>query len=216
MKLGIISDIHADFDALGLSLRILESQGVDQIICAGDLVERGRQGNAVVELIQARGIPCVLGNHDEVAASNQQWLRDNIDPTNTFAQERLLSQPTLDYLNQLPKTLTFEWEGKTVLLAHGAPWSNMEYVFPVSNLTPLFKRIVEQAASDIVVLGNTHIPMEVTYGNTKLVNPGSVCGKQERDGSSTCGILTLPESRFEIYHLPTQQPTTFRQLHIPG
>jgi len=65
MKLGLISDIHADYPSLVKALRIFKRVGVNKILCAGDLVEKGDNGNEVVALIHRLKIPCVLGNHDE-------------------------------------------------------------------------------------------------------------------------------------------------------
>lgn len=55
-----------------------------------------------------------------------------------------------------------------------------------------------------MVLGHTHQPMMLQVGGLHLVNPGSIYGVTMRD-SHTCGVLTLPEVQFEVYHLSTHQ-----------
>jgi predicted phosphodiesterase len=79
MKIGLISDIHGDIDALRMALEHLHD--ADHILCAGDLVEKGSAGPAVVDLIRERSIPTVRGNHDEMIQGNQQWLIENTNIT---------------------------------------------------------------------------------------------------------------------------------------
>ena len=40
MKIGIISDIHGNIDALNSVLKMLEKEEVDKIICLGDFIDR--------------------------------------------------------------------------------------------------------------------------------------------------------------------------------
>jgi predicted phosphodiesterase len=80
MKIGLIADIHADLEALELALMLMEQHGVQQILCAGDLVDKGKHGDAVVQRIRDLRIPCVLGNHDGLARVTQEWYRRS-DPT---------------------------------------------------------------------------------------------------------------------------------------
>ena len=117
-RIGVISDIHADEAALTQALDLLTREKADSIICAGDLVEKGTDGDAVVALLRSHRIPCVRGNHDRDAVSNQQWLRENTDfPDHPL----LLKDETLDFLQSLPLTLTASLDGVKLLLAHGTP-----------------------------------------------------------------------------------------------
>ena len=40
MKIGVISDIHGNIDALNVVLKELEKEKVEKIICLGDLIAR--------------------------------------------------------------------------------------------------------------------------------------------------------------------------------
>jgi putative phosphoesterase len=197
--IGLISDIHGEIDSLTLALDILHGRGVDHILCAGDLLEKGRQGNAVAARIRAEGIPCVQGNHDYDALDNQRWLRENADHRVLHERGMWLEDDTLAFVRDLPPTLRFEWDDVRVYLTHGVPWSAMVYVYSRSPLV-VFERVIEEAAADIVVLGHTHDHMQVAVGEALIVNPGSVCGRQSF-GSHTCAILTLPERRFDVISL---------------
>ena len=154
MKLGLISDIHADLKSLRLALDILQGQNVEQSICAGDLVDKGIGGDAVVSLIRERGIPSVIGNHDWLANRNQDWLQRNYGESHPM----LLTDETLEYLTTLPDTLNFTWEGRRILLAHGTPWSRDEYVYPYSPQL-VFTQVAQFCEAEAVILGHTHEPM---------------------------------------------------------
>ncbi len=67
MKIGIFSDVHGHLEELKKTLALLKSLEVDEMICAGDLVDKGTQSDEVVALMQESAIPCVQGNHDAKA-----------------------------------------------------------------------------------------------------------------------------------------------------
>jgi putative phosphoesterase len=199
MKIGLISDIHADLKSLHLALDILQGQHTEQIICAGDLTDKGTNGDAVVSLIRERNIPSVVGNHDWLADRNQHWLLQNYGSSHPM----LVTEETLHYLNTLPDTLSYTWEGLSIMVAHGTPWSRDEYVFSYSR-QELFQQIVQLYEADVVILGHTHEPMLARVGDVWICNPGSVCGLQA-DGSGTCATLSLPDCTFRVFNLRTGQ-----------
>jgi putative phosphoesterase len=200
MKLGLISDIHADLNSLQLALALLHDQRVDQIICAGDAVEKGPHGNAVVCLLQAEQIACVAGNHDRQALADEEWHGDYIESVPAPPSYFLDSQ-SLDWLRRLPQTLDLNVENNRVCVAHGTPANDMLYVFPTSRRR-VFEKVVRQADADVLILGHTHIPMLVCMEDTWICNPGSVCGTLS-SGSSTCATLTLPHCQFNFFNIAT-------------
>lgn len=194
MKIGLISDVHADAKSLKRALDIFQGQQVECVVCAGDLVDKGSDGDAVVAQIRARNIPSVLGNHDYLADQNQGWLLRHYGQTHPM----LLTEETLAYLDGLPDTLTYSWEGRRVLVAHGTPWSRDEYVYPHSK-PELFKQVAQFAEADVVILGHTHEPMIALVDNVSIFNPGSV----NKHGSGTCATLTLPDCVSRVFNVRT-------------
>jgi putative phosphoesterase len=197
--LGLISDIHADLRSFKRALDILHGQAVEQIICAGDLVDKGNEGDEVVRLIRERQIPSVMGNHDYMVYRNQQWLMRNAGNQNPV----LVAEETMDYLDTLPETLTFSFKGKWLLLAHGSPWSNMEYIYSYSS-REIYEQITRFYKTDVVVLGHTHEPMLVETDSLLVVNPGSVCSTYA-DGSGTCATISLPDCSFRVFNIRNGQ-----------
>lgn len=203
MRIGLISDIHTEIDNLKRALDLLDEHGVMGVLCAGDLVEKGPAwgGNAVVDLIREREIPTVRGNHDSSARSNERWLRANAEPGHPALAERLLSAETLDFLDTLPLKRTYDIRGQRLVLAHGTPWSEWQYVYP-NAMPSLCDRLAEETNADVLVLGHTHRPMRIEVADLVIVNPGSVAGTYAMD-SATCAVLALPERVLTVYDIRT-------------
>lgn len=221
MKLGLISDIHSDLQSLNKALDLLNRQGVARVVCLGDVVEKGPDGDAVVRLLQARQIPCVRGNHDEASPGNQRWLLQHADLTHPAMLGRLLAEDVLEYLKNLPASLRFVWKDKQghrvrVLMAHGTPSSNVDYLFP--NTAPdKYKRIAQETGVDVILFGHTHTPTCCFFGGVWFFNPGAVCQENtEREAQipqgyldtpgPTCAMLMLPALDFLVLDIHTGRP----------
>ncbi|MDQ7023945.1 MAG: metallophosphoesterase family protein [Anaerolineae bacterium] len=206
MKIGLISDIHADLDGLEKALKLLRGKNVDKILCAGDLVDRGKDGNAVVERIHEENIPTVQGNHDWMASFNQTYFKKY--PERNVTATSLLSEKILQLLENLPRTLTFEFEEREILLAHGSPTAIDEYVHHTATPTQ-FKHIFREAKTSYIILGHTHIPMVIRMPKWGvIINPGSTFQNfpspayPSLNGRS-CAILELPYGEVTHYDIMT-------------
>jgi putative phosphoesterase len=197
VQIGIISDIHAEWEPLNKALALFDGSNVDHIVCAGDLVDGGWDEERVIDTIRQRDIPTVQGNHDRESFTEQAWLRHNMPDDD----ERLIESYRVAYLSSLPLTLHFDWEGVRVCLAHATPWSNTEYLFPHADVGQ-FQKVINTAEADVVIVGHTHTPMHITIGDKHIVNPGSLYVNRT-DRSRTCGLLTLPEITFQVFDVDT-------------
>ncbi len=201
MKIGIISDIHAYINPLKEALAIFDAHKVDKIICAGDLVEGGSEGDAVVKLIRDLKIDTVMGNHDRDVFTEQAWVRRNIRESGETSNPLLLELETVAFVSSLRLNLTFSWENHKICLAHGIPYNNTRYLFPNSS-EEQFDEALEQTTADILILGHTHQPMIVQKGHRYILNAGSVAFNR-LDDSQTCAVLTLPDFDFQVFDLAT-------------
>jgi len=60
----LISDVHANHISLQVALEDINQQGVDEILCAGDVVGYGGAPNEVIRLLRKYQVKCIMGNHD--------------------------------------------------------------------------------------------------------------------------------------------------------
>ncbi len=214
MKIGIISDVHANVANLHRALTLLRELGADVIICAGDLVDGETEGNAAAQLISQQQIPCVQGNHDRAfcRAGATDWLaRWDEEAFGEMPQSYhhdVLKDGTRTYLRDLPISLRFEWAQRRVLISHASTWDQVTYCYANGRPDP-FYRIAAEAAADYVILGHTHMPMAVEVGGVWVFNPGSVNANRYEPYASTCALLELPQTRYRVFDLESGKPTRY-------
>ena len=75
MKIGVISDIHGNFEALKSVLKELDRMGVSEVYSLGDVVGYYSQVNECCEELIERDIPNLMGNHDWYLSSGGFCLR---------------------------------------------------------------------------------------------------------------------------------------------
>ncbi len=201
MMIGILSDVHGELDALHKALDLFHRLGIETLLCAGDLVDRGTDGDRVVDLIRQINIPCVQGNHDAMAKRTQAFLARH--PNDNLPIEPLRAD-TVDFLSSLPLEQRFEWTGVSVYMTHENPMNDpSKFIYPNASRST-FESVVQTAQSQIIILGHTHRPMQIQIGSSQIINPGSIYanyGPYEQ----TCGILHLPEQTFELWDVQTGQ-----------
>jgi predicted phosphodiesterase len=152
MRIGVLSDIHANLEALDAVLEHLDRDAPDLLVCLGDFVGYGPDPNACIERIRPRLAAAVLGNHDAAAVG----LRP-IDDFNLMAQQAIawtqgvLSDGSRAYLAALPEREVREG----LLLVHGSPRQPVEeYVLDSRRARASF------VSGDfrMAVVGHTHQP----------------------------------------------------------
>ena len=73
MRYLVLTDIHANLEALDACLVDARSRGYDKTLVLGDLVGYGADPNAVIERIRSlKPTAVVRGNHDKVASGLEQ------------------------------------------------------------------------------------------------------------------------------------------------
>ena len=188
MKIGIFSDVHGHLAELEKTLALFEKLQVDHILCCGDLVDKGKESDAVVTIMREMNIPCVQGNHDFKAQFT--W----------FTHHEMLDSKTIDYLSKLPPVLSYEWDGVSVFACHANPWQDSSvYVFP-ERPEALFREVIHAVDAQIIVMGHTHHPMHIELDGTHLLNPGSIYSNRNRE-ERTCAVLNLPDCDFTLYDI---------------
>jgi putative phosphoesterase len=192
MRIGLISDIHANVSALRAVLDALGE--VDAILCAGDLTGYNEFPNEVIEEIQSRGVQTIAGNHDVYLwappASPNAILKRSIDFT-----RGVITPANLQFLTGLPCQRMFNFDGVRVAMYHGSPWDPQEeYIYPDYRTWERFAQI----DADIVVLGHTHRPILRQIGALTVVNPGSVGQPRDGDPRPSYAVLETLSRKVEL------------------
>ena len=72
MRLALISDIHANVEALRATFADVGNRGADRIVCLGDVVGYNANPKECLEIVRELNVPCVKGNHDEYCSTNDR------------------------------------------------------------------------------------------------------------------------------------------------
>jgi putative phosphoesterase len=197
MRLGLIADIHADQRALDSALRHLDRLGVSTILCAGDVVGYGTHADDVVELLRARSIPCICGNHDRWALERRQVIGVR------GWKKASLRDATWEFLAALPPSLTITLGGRRLTVFHGSPASDLEYVTPYKPMPESIDRFWKENRGGILVLGHTHITMVHRTPEGTVLNPGSVLGVPGVQTSYSFAVVELDDLVVRWYEIRT-------------
>lgn len=186
MKIGIISDIHADPRALRRTLEDMPS--VDQVLCAGDVISDYRFCGETVELLERAQVQCIQGNHEVgfFGGRNPDYLKKC---------QREFAPHLLDFLLAAPTSLALEAAGRTMLMVHASPWEPFDtYIYPQS---PQLARLAP-LPYDLVILGHTHVPMVHRIDGVTVINPGSCSQPRDQDRRGSYAIIELERNEVEI------------------
>lgn len=196
MRVGIISDIHANLTALAAVLG--DMPPVHGIVCCGDLVGYYDRPNEVCALVRERGIACIRGNHDAYVTGALEPGSGNLPSFRTDWTREVLSRTHLRWLNGLGDRIQIEDEGRRLTIRHANPWDEETYLYP--DAESLFARL-ELAAGEVLAVGHTHRPMHRAIGDGWLLNPGSVGQPRDWDPRASYAVLDMKTGAVEHHRV---------------
>lgn len=182
MKIGVVSDIHANEVALNAVLE--DMPPVDKKICCGDIVGDGPSPEDCVNIVKDNFDIVVKGNHDHAVAEGDL---EDLDMSEEFAR-RVLSSENLKWIKKLPEKVN----KNNIKVVHDHPDKKMKYVYPKD-----FPRISSKYTSpgEILLMGHTHVLH--TYRTESLVaNPGSV--GQPKDGNVFSPYIIIDTETLDV------------------
>ena len=201
MRYAIVSDIHANLEALQKALEIIDTRSIDSIICLGDSVGYGASPNEVLDILRARCECILIGNHDEAAIDIS--LATGFNPYARAAAEWTAKELTEEHKEFL-KTLPQEYHAGDVLFVHSSPHEPAEwhYVISTSDAQMNFRFFEEQ----ICFVGHSHVPgvfsedvwtRKVARGTRFIINIGSVGQPRDNDPRISFGIFDTDTWEYE-------------------
>lgn len=238
MRYLILSDVHANWDALQAVLRHVRRKRYDRVAFLGDAVGYGASPNAVLDWLQGIGptAAIVRGNHDRVCAG-----LENGDYFNRFAREASgwtldrLGERNLEFLRSFP-------EGPVELspeaaICHGSSVDEDAYIFSVYDAQQAFDSLPHR----IVFFGHTHVPtlfieqrengqqtlrarlltgartvIDLEPDSRYLINPGSVGQPRDRDPRAAYAIFDESSQRVYLYRVPYRATAARRRILQAG
>ncbi|MBD3346004.1 MAG: metallophosphoesterase [Chitinivibrionales bacterium] len=87
---ALISDIHANFDALSCVCNDIESRGIEDIICLGDIVGYGPQPEDCTDMVMTKASVSLMGNHDYALLNGPIGFNPVAAEAIRYTQERMI------------------------------------------------------------------------------------------------------------------------------
>lgn len=223
MRYLILSDVHANFEALSAVASHVRRKRFDRVIFLGDAVGYGASPNRVVDWLRGCGPSMVVvrGNHDRVCAGFEggEYFNRYALEAATWTHDRL-SHRNLEYVRELP-------EGPvevtpSLAVCHGSTVDEDAYIFSGYDAQLAFEEMPHQ----VIFFGHTHIPsvftlreengnralkvrlisgrrqvLDLDSSSRYLINPGSVGQPRDRDPRAAYAIFDDELARIYVYRV---------------
>lgn len=173
MKILILSDIHANIEALEAT-----KEEYDYLFCLGDLVDYGPSPSECIDFIRRNAYAVVRGNHDNAVGFKTDCKCSEafklISVKTRELMWKILAEEEILYLKPLPSNSALELDGAKFFLTHATPTDNLFKYLPPDSPDYIWQHELEGVDADFLLLGHTHISMIKRIGKTTIINPGSV------------------------------------------
>ena len=201
MRFAVISDIHANLEALQKAFEIIDTKNIDAVYCLGDIVGYGANPNECISLLQKRGVSCIEGNHDQAVIDMTRTA-----DLNRFARAALewtSSQLTPEHLHFL-SNLPFEMHAHGCLFVHSSPDDPEEWNYIVTDYDA--QEYFSFFTEPICWVGHSHVSgvycednvaEEVEKGKRYIINVGSVGQPRNHDPRLSFGIFDVEAWEYE-------------------
>jgi len=234
MRLAVLTDLHANLEALEAVMEHARKHGAEQLAFLGDLVGYGADPGPVVERVQAAvatGALALKGNHDEAAIHGAPpTMRPDAAQAVTWTREHL-SPEQLAFLVALP--LSIERGERLFVHASAADPGQWLYVLSATDAG----RSLRSVGSREIYCGHTHTPalyhlgadgtvgafqpvpgtpIKLSAFRRWLVIPGSV--GQPRDGNpAACYAMLDDAADVLVFHrVPYDAERAARKIRAAG
>ncbi|WP_457570124.1 metallophosphoesterase family protein [Desulfurobacterium sp.] len=208
MKIGIISDIHANLHALEAIAKDMDSEGIEEVWCLGDTVNYGAFPNECCHWVIENVSNYILGNHElmllGLASVENRYVNECLEWTKRVIKEKYIeyfaSKSVIKHLDD-------------ITLVHDNPLSpgSMRYILTREEA----EEVLLKSTAHICFFGHTHVPIgyrlstigaEIiktpTYvidSRKHLINPGSV--GQPRDGIPLASYIIFENNTLTLKRL---------------
>lgn len=194
MTLAILSDVHANIEALQATLADIDAQCVKNVVCVGDAIGYGPNPEEALKILRDRGVALIAGNHESALVRVKERRRFN--PTALAALDKtasMLSAESIEFIKSLPLFLA----AYGVLFVHGCPPDSAHvYLFQLSNKA-LAARFAEYD-QDLCFVGHTH-ELELTTLLSELEAPELSAAQRITREALSPGVHALnPRRRYIV------------------
>jgi len=237
MRYAVLSDIHANLEALTAALDAMASERIDRYLCLGDVVGYGADPAECLERLRGCGAVMVGGNHDLACVGKLDlgWFNETARAAVVWTRDRL-SFTELDCLRRLPLTETVD----SCTLVHGTlrhP-ERFEYLVDMAQAVDM----MTFCRTPICLVGHTHVPCLFEFNRLErrmtrvltsgaeladvalqpegsmryVINPGSIGQPRDGDPRASIGVIDTERNRLTLHRVPYDVASAQRKIRDAG
>ncbi|MBE0432375.1 metallophosphoesterase family protein [candidate division WOR-3 bacterium] len=229
MKAAIISDVHANLEALLVVLKDIKKRRLKSIFCLGDMVGYGANPNECIDLCLKESKLTVAGNHDWAAIDKTDIASFN--PVAAEAIKWTKEKLSSDGAKKL-KGLELAQQVDNLLLVHATPLNPMKWGYLLS--LEDFEKEFNHFDQKICFIGHSHVPVAVYQDDNGycdlvrdnpfpivakrryIVNVGSVGQPRDMDPRASYAIYDGNNNSIEIIRLDYNVPLAQQKILVEG
>lgn len=232
MRVGVISDIHGNLEALKACLKRLQDEGAESYIQCGDIIGYGPDAEACVRCVSHLPLQAsVMGNHDAVLAFPEVTNLFNFDAKSALEQSVPgLSAASMDYLCALAPSV----QRDNFAVVHGTPLDPIrEYFHAIDQFNIYYKSWQGQ----ILFVGHTHVQFYIKGSSHTchmhlnrqeeytlklsdtcryVINPGAVGKPRDRNPQAACGLWDTEANTFTFLRVCYDVAATQTKMRAQG
>mgnify|MGYP000896378491 FL=1 len=231
MKVAIISDIHANLEALTAVTENIHAQNISSIYALGDIVGYGIDPYNCIAYLKQHNISSVQGNHDYMAATNKypstissmaknslEWTHKSLSKK---SKQRLLNLPLVHKVTD------------QLVLTHASLYEPEKWHYLNGDDEKTIHNHFTGQMSSLCCVGHTHIPKiikknsqnqrihNLTQESNKLelnqqyiINPGSVGFSRDLDYRASYATIELDDKYAQVnfHRIDYDRSTTLKKL----
>jgi diadenosine tetraphosphatase ApaH/serine/threonine PP2A family protein phosphatase len=170
MRIAIFSDIHSNIEALSVFREDVKQQGVDKMICLGDVIGYGANPNECCEIVRDLAEVTLLGNHDTATLGlmSTEYYYESAQLAIDWTRSEL-KRENLEWLASCPySTVVPEADAG---FFHGAPFlpSNFYYVITNQHAQTLGSQDFFEKLRNVTFIGHAHMTRMFEFSADKAV-----------------------------------------------
>ena len=230
MRIGILSDIHSNYEALTKVLEVAADMNIDRLICMGDIIGYGAEPNPCCELIREHCDVTLMGNHDAavIGMMDTEYYYPAAKHA-LFWTRAQLTEENFQWLYGLP--YSYEWQNLGFF--HSAPIMPSGFFYVVRQEDAQAHLKVYDKLQEFNFVGHSHLTCQYLLGDRRvedvtgqavkaqedrkwIINVGSVGQPRDRDNRSCFGMFDTQAQTFEHVRVEYDIDTTADKILRAG
>ena len=202
-RAAFFGGVYSNSPALEAAIHDARQRGAEALFCLGDLGGFGPHPERVPVLLREHGVTVIQGNYEDSVGND----RDDCQCGYTDPRDNRFAQIAYDYTRAntpaafkewyraLPATHRMEMGGRRMLLCHGSPRRQNEFLWKSTSPVPFLEKLLRDHGADVILCTHTGLHWSRTLpGGGQVINVGAL-GRPANDGATHVWYTLLTAAR---------------------